>query len=138
VRRLRDERGFAGLELAVTVGLWLFPMAILAASLPTWVERQSLGRLAAQEAAREVVLAGSWDAGTAAGEQMVGQLALNHDISPDDLDVTFGGSLTRGDSVTATVTVSVPALTIPFIASMPAFTLTSVHTEAVDRYRSFP
>lgn len=128
----------APLELALTVCMWLFPLAILVISLPTWVERQSLGRLAAQEAAREVVLAGSWDAGVTAGTAMVAQLAANHDVAVEDLSVGFGGSLARGDTVTATVTVQIPALTIPFITEVASFPVTSTHAEAVDAYRSFP
>jgi hypothetical protein len=135
---LRSEAGMAPLELALTVGFWLFPLAILVVTLPTWVERQSLARLAAQEAAREVVLAGTWDDGVAAGSAMVAQLARNHDVPAGDLGVRFGGSLARGAAVTATVTVRVPALAVPFIASAPEFSLSAVHTEAVDRYRSFP
>jgi hypothetical protein len=139
VNRLRDEHGFASvMELALTVTMWLFPIAILVVSLPTWVERQSLARLASSEAAREVVLAGSWDAGAGDAEAMVAQLARNHDVPPEDLDLDLGGSLERGQAVTATVTVTVPALVLPLITSVPEFTLTSVSTEAVDQYRSFP
>lgn len=133
-----DCKGFVAIEFAVTVGLWLFPLAILVVSLPTWVERQSLARLAAQEAAREVVLADSWSTGVAEGEQMVAQLAANHDVPPGDLAVAFAGALSRGQAVTATVTVQVPAVTIPFLTEAPAFALTSAHSELVDRYRSFP
>lgn len=146
--RLRDrvrelpggERGsYAPLELALTTVLILFPTAILVVSLPTWVERQSLARLAAQEAARAVVLADTASAGTTAGQAIVAQMAVNHDVDPDDLAVTFTGALERGGSVTATVTIRVPALAVPLLTDGPGpgFTLTSDHTEAVDTYRAF-
>lgn len=134
----RDDGGFAVIELAYTVMFWLVPIAILVASLPTWVERQSLARLAAQEAAREVVLSDALAAGQAEGRAIVAQLAANHDVPPGDLTVAFGGDLTRGTEVTAAVTVRIPALSLPLITTVPAFSYTSTHAELVDQYRSFP
>lgn len=136
--RGRDESGIVVMELVLTICLWLFPITILVVSLPTWVERQSLGRLAAQEAAREVVLADSWSAGAARAQAVTSQLALNHDIDPDDLDLVLDGALDRGATVTATVTVQVPALTVPFITDVAGFALSFTAAEAVDQYRSFP
>lgn len=133
-----DDGGFAIIELAYTVAFWLIPMAILVVSLPTWVERQSLARLAAQEAAREVVLADGLAAGQADGRAIVDQLAANHDIPVGDVSVTFSGDLSRGTAVTAAVTVQIPALTLPLIPGVPAFSYTSTHRELVDQYRSFP
>lgn len=134
----RDDAGIVVMELVLTVCLWLFPITILVVSLPTWVERQSLGRLAAQEAAREVVLADSWSAGAARAQAVTTQLALNHDIDPADLDLDLDGALTRGATVTATVTVQVPALAVPFVTQAPGFDLSFTAAEAVDQYRSFP
>lgn len=136
--RLADERGIVVMELVLTICLWLFPVTILVASLPTWIERQSLGRLAAQEAAREVVLADSWAAGASRAAAVTAQLAANHDIDPADVDLALGGALSRGATVTATVTVEVPALTVPFLAEAPGFSLSFTAAEAVDQYRSFP
>jgi hypothetical protein len=126
------------MELAYTVMFWLIPIAILVISLPTWVERQSLARLAAQEAAREVVLADGLAAGQDEGRAMVAQLAANHDVPPEHLTVRFAGDLTRGTSITAAVTVRIPALSLPLITGVPEFSYTSTHSELVDRYRSFP
>lgn len=136
--RGRDESGIVVMELVLTICLWLFPITILVVSLPTWVERQSLGRLAAQEAAREVVLADSWSAGATRAQAVTDQLALNHDIDPADLGLVLDGALDRGATVTATVTVQVPALTVPFITQAPGFALSFTAAEAVDQYRSFP
>lgn len=139
MRALRgDDAGIVVMELVLTICLWLFPITILVVSLPTWIERQSLGRLAAQEAAREVVLADSWAAGAARAQAVTTQLALNHDVDPGDLDLALGGALTRGATVTATVTVQVPALSVPFLTDAPGFDLSFTAAEAVDQYRSFP
>lgn len=136
--RLRDERGLAAAELALFTGFILMPVLIMLFSLPTWWERQSLGRLAAQETARTVALADSWQEGMERGHAMAAQLALNHGVDPADLQVGFAGSLERGATVTATVTVTVPALVVPLITSVPSFELGFAHTEAVDLYRSLP
>jgi hypothetical protein len=135
---VRREDGVVVAEFAYTVAFWLLPMAILVVSLPTWVERQSLARLAAQEAAREVALADDWAGGVAEGQAIVDQLAANHDVPPDDVSVSFSGSLSRGAEVSAAVTVLIPAISIPLITDVPAFSYTSTHSELVDRYRSFP
>ena len=137
-RRLGDQQGLAAAELAIFTGLILLPVLILVASVPLWWERQSLGRLAAQEAARAVALADDWDQGVATGSATVNQLAANHGIDPADVSVSFAGSLDRGGTVTAATTVTVPALAVPYIVTVPTFELSFAHTETVDAYRSFP
>ena len=129
------DDGFAPTEFVLFTGVVLLPTLMLVLFLPTWWERQMLGRAAAQEAARAVVLAHSWDHGVAAGEELVAAMAANHGVPDADMAVLFGGALERGQSVTATVAIAVPAASVGPIA-LPAFTLTTSHTEAVDLYRS--
>ena len=137
--RWTDEAGFAPAELVLWTGLILLPTLILLASLPTWWERQSLARLAAHEAARTMVLADDWDDGAARAQQVVAQLAANHQVPASNLAITgLDGSLDRGAAVSASVTVAVPAMTVPFLVELPAFTRTVTHTELVDAYRSLP
>lgn len=137
-RRLVGEQGFAPVEFVLFTGVILLPTLILVASLPTWWERQSLARLAAQEAARSVVVAADWDTGAAHAAALVDQLAANHGVDPADLTVTLDGRLARGAAVTATASIRVPAMAVPLLTSTPAFTLTTAHTEAVDAYRTMP
>lgn len=135
-RRLGGEGGFAPTEFVLFAGLILLPTLVLVMVLPTWWERQSLGRAAAREAARAVVLAESWDDGTAAGQRMVAAMAANYGVPDADMVVAFSGVLARGQSVTAAVSVTIPSRPLPFLP-MPGFTLTATHTEPVDAYRSF-
>lgn len=135
-RALDGERGYVGLEFALAVGLLIFPVTILVVSLPTWVERQSAARVAAQEAAREVVLADSWSEGTELGSAVAQQTATNHGVG--HVDVAFSGALERGGEVVARVTVEMPALVVPAVGRVGAWSWTAVHTEQVDLYRSFP
>lgn len=138
-RRWRDDAGFAPVELVLWIGLILLPCLILVASLPTWWERQSLARLGAQEAARTVVLATDWGDGTTRAQQVIAELATNHQVSTGDMAITeLSGSLDRGATVSATVTVAVPTMAVPFLVELPAFTITVSHSELVDAYQSRP
>lgn len=136
--RARREEGYVALELALAAGALVLPVAIMVVTLPTWVERQSLATSAAQEGARAVVLADSWDQGVSEAGALVREMAVTDGIPPDEVRVAFSGSLDRGALVTASVTVSVPAASFPFFGSVGAWPLTRSDTEKVDLYRSFP
>jgi hypothetical protein len=84
------------------------------------------------------VVAGSWDSGTVNAEAAVRQAALNQGIDPDEVTVALSGSLERGATVTAAVTVTMPALVVPGLTSLGSWTWTARHAERVDDYRSFP
>jgi len=105
---------------------------------PTWTERQSMARLAAQEAARTVVLADDFAAGSAAGTGLAQEIAANHDLAGAIQAVEFSGSLERGATVEVTVRVTIPVPAIPFFGSGGAISWSVRHAEQVDAYRSFP
>lgn len=148
-----SEEGHVAVELALGLCLLVLPMALLALSLPTWVQRQAIATAAAQEAARSVVVSGSAEEGRDAGLRIVAEAAVNNGIEPVDLAVCFvshdvtvpapGGCgsvvLERGTAVTAHVRVRLPALSLPGSdASFGAVARTVSHTEQVDRYRGRP
>lgn len=135
---IAGERGQVPVELALAVGLLVLPVAILVVSLPVWIERQSAARVAAQEAARAVVLADSWAEGTRRGALVAEQVASNHGIPPGEVSVGFRGELERGAEVAALVRVRMPALALPAIGAVGEWSWTVSHTEQVDLYRSFP
>lgn len=133
----RDDRGASGtIEMLIGVGLLLFPLVMLVAAIPTWIEAKSMGELAAQEAARAMVLADTEIEGRAAGVAMAQQVAQNHGYM--GLSVTFDGVLDWGETITANVTVPVPVLAIPGIGTFAGSNVTFSHSERVDDYRSFP
>lgn len=139
VRRGRGEGGFVAAELALGVGVLLFPIAMLVLSLPTWSERQSTARSIARETARVAAVAGSCDA--AAARQLASTMAVNlgvpsHAVSVE-LDCPPGDHVPRGGDVTARVTVQMPAVSVPGIGGVGAWSWTAVHHEPVDQYRSF-
>lgn len=147
------ERGATPVEFAAGVGLLLIPVVFLVASFAPWVERQSMARVAAAEAARLVATSptGAVDEASIAG--VVSTIATNHGIDAGDARVYFcppeGAADTvraaascspifRGQLLRVEVDVQLPAITIPLIASVGEVTWTAVHIEQVDRYRSLP
>ena len=109
------EGGYVAAELALGVGLLVFPIALLVLTLPTWSERQTTARSIAREVSRVVAVAGACDRGRAA--ETGHEMARNLGLSPGDIDVQLdcapGQRLPRGGHVRASVTVAVPAVTIP-------------------------
>lgn len=134
----RDDAGSVAVELALGVGVLVLPVAVLVLLLPTWIERQSMARTAAHEAARAMALADDPVTGRAAAEEVATTIAANHGVADDLAAVTVSGDLRRGSTVTATVTVRIPLVAIPFVGDVGGFTISATHREPVDRYRSFP
>src|SRR5206468_1674389 len=105
-----SQRGMVAVELPLVLCLFLVPVALLVITLPTWPERQTVARAAATQAARTMVLAGTWDTGQAQAAADVRQAAANQGIDPNAMQLTLSGDLVRGGQVTAHVTVTMPAV----------------------------
>lgn len=135
-----SERGFAAIELSAGVALLVLPIVLLVVSLPRWSDRQDLARVAAREAARTVGLSGWCDA--AGAEQAVRRVATDAGLDPAalrlGLDCAPSAPLPRAGTVTAAVTVAMPALVVPVLGSVPAWSWTVRHREPVDPYGSRP
>jgi hypothetical protein len=133
------ERGYVAGELALGIGLLVFPVALLVLTLPTWSERQTTARSIAREVSRVVAVAGVCD--RAAASQTGHDMARNLGLAPGDIDVQLdcatGERLRRGGNVRAAVTVAVPAVTFPGIGSVGSWSWTAHHSEPIDQYRSF-
>jgi hypothetical protein len=133
------EQGYVAGELALGIGLLVFPVALLVLTLPAWSERQTTARSIAREVSRVAAVAGLCDRGRAVetGQDM----ARNLGLAPSDIDVQLdcapGERLERGGSVRASVTVAVPAVNFPGIGSVGAWSWTAHHSEPIDQYRSF-
>lgn len=133
------EGGYVAAELAIGVGLLIFPVALVVLTLPTWSERQTTARAIVREVARVVAVAGLCDQHRAVetGTTMAENLGLPADDVTVSLDCANGSRLQRGGDVIASVTVAVPAVDIPGIGSVGAWSWTARHREPVDQYRSF-
>jgi len=139
LRRLRDERGdmSSPIVFPLAVSLLVFPVLILVLSFPTWCERQVDATTAARNAARVLVTAPDWNTGVTEANQVVTEIAANNGLDPSDVSASYSGSLDRGASVTASVTVVIPATVFPgFHVTTAEIHWTASSTEQVDQYRS--
>ena len=130
-----DEAGFAPLTMTLGVCLVVIPVLLLVLTIPTWLERSVDARDAASDAARVIATANTWAAGTAAANQTVAQAVTNDGLNPADVTVSYTGSLDPGDTVTATVTVTLPAGVVPGVGRYGTIHYTATSTQHVDSYR---
>lgn len=130
---------YAAVEMVLVLGLILLPTLAGIAQLPRWVEARSTADLAAQEAARQMVLADTWDDGVAAGQEIAVAVVSNRGFDVGMLsDVVFSGALQRGAAVTVTVTLQVPPVVLPGFGPVGGtISLSRSATERVDDYRQF-
>ena len=132
---IRGQRGSAPLSLVLGLGLLVIPILLLVLTLPTWESRTVDARDAAAAAARALVTSDSWDAGVADANRVVQEIASTDGVG-GELAVSYSGSLTRGGSVSARVTVTIPATEIPLIGAVGDLHYSSTSTQLVDEYRS--
>jgi hypothetical protein len=132
-----DGAAYAAVEMILVLGLILLPLLAGLAQIPRWVDAKSTAKLAAQEAARQMVLADSWDEGVAAGESIVATVAGNRGLDVGSIGgIEFEGDLVRGGTVTVTVTIDVPPVVLPGFGPVGGtISLSRSATERVDDYR---
>ncbi len=140
MRRIRREEhgaAYAAVEMVLVLAIILLPLLTGIAQLPRWVDAKSTADLAAQEAARQMVLADSWAEGEAAGDAIVATVVANRGMDVGLLDdVDFAGDLVRGGTITVTVTLQVPPVVLPGFGPVGGtFSLSRSATERVDDYR---
>jgi hypothetical protein len=133
-RRFRGDRGSTAVELPLGVALILFPIAVIVMVIPQWPEHQTVATAAAKEAATLYATAGSPQEGAAAAQAAVARAAGNYDVG--GLQLSLAGSWCRGCTVTANVTVSVPAVHVPFGGDIGGFSWTAHSSARVEDYAS--
>jgi hypothetical protein len=134
--RLRGDRGDAVIEWPPAMILLFFGVTALLMILPQWPERQATARAAAYEAAVEMARAPSESIGADRAAQLVQEAARNHRLSPDELRLRWEGRWCRRCSVTAVVTVVVPAVQVPLVGKVGGFSWTTKRNERIGDYRS--
>lgn len=141
VHIIRDETGaaYAGVEMALVIGLILLPTLAGIAQLPRWVDAKSTVDLAAQEAARQFVLADTMDEGLAAAVAEAEAVVRNRGFDVGALTaISVVGDLQRGATIEVTVTLLVPPLILPGFGPVGGtISLSRSATERVDDYRQF-
>ena len=134
---IRDpEAGFVATKLVLGIGLLVVPVALLVLTLPGWSERQVTARVISREVARRLAREGVCDlAGSRAlGATMARNLGVPGEQVSVDVSCAAGAALAPGGDVEARVTVSMPAVNLPGIGAVGAWSWTARHREPIDRY----
>ena len=130
------ESGFVATELVLGLGLLVLPVALLVLTLPGWSERQVTARVISREVARRAAREGVCD--VAAARALTATMAANLGVPSSDLSTAVscadGAVLAPGSDVEARVTVRMPAVEVPGIGAVGAWSWTARHREPVDRY----
>jgi len=127
--------GFVAIELVLAIGLLLFPVVMLVGSLPRWSERQHAAIVAAREAAR--VAGTDWPAdGGVDARRVADEVLASYGIAPADARVVVASPPGRGELLRVTVTIRMPALTVPLLASVGAWSWSANESVRIDDYRS--
>ena len=139
---MSDERGHAGIELALAVAVLMIPAAIAVLGFGPWSERSVLAGAAAAEAARAAVISLS----TVIGTDVAADMGHNYGLDPTEMRLGWcgagpltGGSgtcpMARGVTVEVTVEVWVPIVTTPW-GEIGGVWVSRSHAESIDLYRS--
>lgn len=128
---------YAAVEMILVLGLILLPLLAGIAQIPRWVDAKSTADLAAQEAARTMVLADSTSAGRSAAENVVVAILENRGLDVGYLEaVDVRGDVVRGGTIAVTVTIRVPPVILPGFGPVGgSITFSRSATERVDDYR---
>ena len=122
----------------LALGLLVLPVALLVLTLPGWSDRQVTARVISREVARRTAREGVCD--VAAARALTATMAANLGVPSSELstDVSCadGAVLEPGADVEARVTVLMPAVEVPGIGAVGAWSWTARHREPVDRYAS--
>lgn len=120
------------IEFPLVVGLVLIPFGVLVLSVSAWVERQTAARDAAGEAARALVIG---DPEGASAEVMVADIEAGYGLPAGTLRAVIpDGGMVPGESVTVSVTVEIPAMSLPIFGGVGAVDWTTEHTERFPDY----
>jgi hypothetical protein len=130
------EGGFAAVELVLGVTALVLPVALVVLTLPHWSERQTTARVIAREVARRAARDAWCD--QHAADLVAATMARNLGVPPDEVSVDVlcadAAALLPGTDVEARVRVAMPAVELPALGRVGAWSWTVSHREPVDRY----
>jgi hypothetical protein len=132
------ESGFAGGLEAIAFGLLVFfAGSLLFVNAWAVVDANLAASAAAREAVRAVVESTGSEADAFADGASAGMAAIEGEgKDPDRADLAWSGGLARCETITATVSYSVPTMVVPWLHVFGSVIRTSAHhSEIVDPYR---
>jgi hypothetical protein len=135
-RRVAGEAGTAAVEMPLAVGLLLLPIVMIVLLVPQWPERQTIARAAAKEAASLYANAPDAASGAAQARAAVAQAAANHALPAGAMTVALGGQWCRACTVTASVTIDIPAVAVPAVGTFGGFAWSASSSARIDDYAS--
>jgi Flp pilus assembly protein TadG len=137
MRRGRDERGAAAIEMVLVAPALLLLVAVILGSGRFFSALSALDAVA-REAGRSAVEAPDARGAVTLGRQAAMSAASAYGLAPGDLSVEVDpGSFARGGQVRVVATYRVRLAELPLIgAGIPAVTLRAVHLEPIDPYKS--
>jgi len=130
------DRGATAVELPLAVGLLLLPVSVVVMMVPQWPERQTVARSVAKEVATLYANAPDRSSGAELAQAAVAQAATNHGLPDGSMTVTLSGEWCRACTVTADVTIDIPAVVVPLVGSSGSFTYTATSAARIDDYRN--
>ena len=122
------------LTLMLGVALIILPVMVLILTVPVWEQRTVDAQDAARAAARAMVAASTETGGLLAAKQAVDEVFQGDGIPSAQVSITFAGEDVPGGSVTASVTVVIPAGRVPGLGAIGDLHYTARSTEHVDSY----
>ena len=135
-----SERGSGSVELVMAAAFILIPFTMLLLSFPVQMEYHSMADAAAREAVRACATAFSPQAGQARAEAVASQITTERGLASSSATVAVDclTSWAPGAVVSATVSMTVPAVNVMGIWSVGSRTITSSYREQIEPYRSIP
>jgi Flp pilus assembly protein TadG len=134
--RNRNDAGFIAVEWLVAVVFLLLPVVLIGAGVSRWPERQQVARAAAAEAARAAVLSDTEAEALANAQVMAAEVATNYGVPEGAYTVAVNAPVwDRGQPVTVTVTMEMPAIDVPGVGSWSASDWSASSTQRIEDYR---
>lgn len=146
IRCVRESRedGFGTITWVIGMALVVVPLAVLVLVLSSWFSAVTTATGLAQDIARTMARSSDWNSGMQKVEMRAIQVAgtrrfgMGRRCGDRCLEWDVTGNVTRGATVTARVTVRMPAFVVPFLGVEPRLSWSSFHSERVDDFRSLP
>jgi hypothetical protein len=135
---LHDDRGVVGGAEVLAFGFLTFVIgALLIANAWGILDAKIAVTAAAREAARAYVEAPSAPAAATAARQAATATMTGHGRNASTMGgPTLDGTFARCARITASVTYTVPAISLPWVGGFADTTVVGRHSEIVDPYRS--
>jgi len=131
-----SEPGFIAVEWVAAIVLLLIPMVLLGAGISRWPERQQIARAAAGEGARAAVQADTALEAFQLANEVADEVALNYGVTPSDMTVRIENPVwERGEDLTVTITIAMPALDIPGMGSWDPGSWSVSSTQRIEDFR---